>query len=367
MSTRALNQSSPRQLFAAEVVTLTVLTKDAHGSDSKTRVVLDAVKELEQRLTTFLEADPELATACDLVQGGRSQPAVLLGLLRCEDELSQLLPDDERLRVCIDTITTAGWPLKDLKLALDDAGYSEALLSFDDRMDADTIGAIRKGHRKQLSRLMKGSVARSTKLAMLGGSVLLSVVTVGAAAPAIGGFIGATFLGLSGAAATSAGLALLGGGSLASGGLGMAGGIVLVKLGTSGVYKGATRAAIQIARSSRTAFIAQLATLHVYLRLAPATVEEMRETLAQLDELRSELVSERDLLRAGVSDSTFLSTSRGQADRRQSDPRALRRVEGCLRALDVELRELRGHRSKVAWVTRVPWGRAKDVYDLITH
>lgn len=205
----------------------------------------------------------------------------------------------------------------------------------------------------------------STAIAV--GSVAVSVVTVGTAAPAIGGFIGATFLGLSGAAATSAGLALLGGGSLASGGLGMAGGILLVKLGTSGLYRGASRAAIQIARSSRTAFIAQLATLHVYLRLAPATVEEMREALAQLDELRSELVSERDLLRAEVSDSTFVSTSHGEADRPPLDPRALRRVEGCLRALDVELRELRGHRSKVAWVTRVPWGRAKDVYDLVTH
>src|SRR5699024_7779034 len=46
-------------------------------------------------------------------------------------------------------------------------------------------------------------------------------------APAIGGAIG-TLGGLSGAAATSHGLALLGGGSLAAGGLGMAGGTAVV-------------------------------------------------------------------------------------------------------------------------------------------
>ncbi len=48
-----------------------------------------------------------------------------------------------------------------------------------------------------------------------------------AAAPAIGGFIG-VMGGLSGAAATSAGLALVGGGSLAAGGLGMAGGTAVI-------------------------------------------------------------------------------------------------------------------------------------------
>ena len=48
------------------------------------------------------------------------------------------------------------------------------------------------------------------------------------AAPAIGGAVGVLIGGYSGAAATSYGLALLGGGSLAAGGLGMAGGTVVV-------------------------------------------------------------------------------------------------------------------------------------------
>ena len=63
--------------------------------------------------------------------------------------------------------------------------------------------------------------------ATAGGLILWSG---GAASPAvayIGGWIGSS-MGLSGAAATNAGLALLGGGSIASGGLGMAGGTALL-------------------------------------------------------------------------------------------------------------------------------------------
>ena len=61
------------------------------------------------------------------------------------------------------------------------------------------------------------------------------VVTGGLAAPAIGTLVGTTFMGLSGAAATSAGLAALGGGALAAGGAGMAGGTLLVQAVAGGV------------------------------------------------------------------------------------------------------------------------------------
>ena len=56
------------------------------------------------------------------------------------------------------------------------------------------------------------------------GAVVVAVF----AAPAIGGLIGTYFLGLTGAAAVSAGLALLGGGAVAAGGFGMLGGTVLL-------------------------------------------------------------------------------------------------------------------------------------------
>lgn len=73
--------------------------------------------------------------------------------------------------------------------------------------------------------------AKITKV--VGGVVLGAIViapTAFLAAPAIGGAIGASALGgsLSGAAAVSHGLAMVGGGSLAAGGLGMAGGTVVI-------------------------------------------------------------------------------------------------------------------------------------------
>lgn len=79
------------------------------------------------------------------------------------------------------------------------------------------------------------NLSRVTKI--VGGS--LAVVALAApaaliAAPAIGGAVGSLVGGYSGAVASSYGLALLGGGPLAAGGLGMAGGTVVVTaLGTA--------------------------------------------------------------------------------------------------------------------------------------
>lgn len=73
------------------------------------------------------------------------------------------------------------------------------------------------------------NLSRASKL--VGGTLALVAVAAPAAlvaAPAIGGAVGTLVGGYSGAAATSYGLALLGGGSLAAGGLGMAGGTVVV-------------------------------------------------------------------------------------------------------------------------------------------
>ena len=63
----------------------------------------------------------------------------------------------------------------------------------------------------------------------------LCIITGGLAAPAIGAALGSSVLGLSGAAATSAGLATIGGGSLAAGGLGMAGGTAIISAVAGGV------------------------------------------------------------------------------------------------------------------------------------
>lgn len=87
-------------------------------------------------------------------------------------------------------------------------------------------------------------------LACLGGGALC-VVTGGLAAPAIGAAIGTTFMGLSGAAATSAGLAAIGGGSLAAGGLGMAGGTAIISAIVGGVGTVATAIATTAAEGAK--------------------------------------------------------------------------------------------------------------------
>lgn len=61
----------------------------------------------------------------------------------------------------------------------------------------------------------------------IGGAAVIAPLAL-AAAPAVGGAIGTSLLGYSGAAATNAGLAALGGGALAAGGAGMAGGVAVV-------------------------------------------------------------------------------------------------------------------------------------------
>ena len=75
-------------------------------------------------------------------------------------------------------------------------------------------------------------IALVTGGTVAGGAICF--VTAGAAAPAVGAFIGSTFMGLSGAAATSAGLAAVGGGALAAGGGGMAAGTAIITTSLTG-------------------------------------------------------------------------------------------------------------------------------------
>lgn len=75
----------------------------------------------------------------------------------------------------------------------------------------------------------KANLSRASKLAGAAiSAVAIATPAALAAAPAIGGAVGTLVGGYSGAAATSYGLALLGGGALAAGGLGMAGGALAV-------------------------------------------------------------------------------------------------------------------------------------------
>lgn len=75
----------------------------------------------------------------------------------------------------------------------------------------------------------KPNYAKHTRVGLLAALGVATVATAGfAAAEAIGGAVGSLVGGYTGAAATSYGLALLGGGSIASGGLGMVGGTAVI-------------------------------------------------------------------------------------------------------------------------------------------
>ena len=82
---------------------------------------------------------------------------------------------------------------------------------------------------RELREFRAANVGRAAKLAATGATALVLGAAGGwVAAPMLGSAYGTTILGLSGAAAHNAGLAALGFGSLASGGLGMAGGSMVV-------------------------------------------------------------------------------------------------------------------------------------------
>ncbi|ROQ64945.1 uncharacterized protein DUF726 [Rathayibacter sp. PhB152] len=99
-------------------------------------------------------------------------------------------------------------------------GFEKAQGSFGELHDYEDFLKYEKPDLDAISRIAVGSVVA------LGVAAPLALV----AAPAIGGALGSlgVFGGLSGAAASSHGLALLGGGTLAAGGLGMAGGTAVV-------------------------------------------------------------------------------------------------------------------------------------------
>ena len=85
------------------------------------------------------------------------------------------------------------------------------------------------------------TLIRRPRLGAVSKGILVSLTGVTAttlAAPAIGTAIGVHLLGLSGAAATSAGLAVAGGGSVVSGGLGMAGGTAIISAAGSAAVVG---------------------------------------------------------------------------------------------------------------------------------
>jgi hypothetical protein len=139
---------------------------------------------------------------------------------------------------------------------------------------ADRLSALQPGDLAAVTReyaavsraLARRDVRWGRVAAVSVAGLALGVVTMGAAAPLIGAAVGGSF-GLSGAAATSAGLAALGGGSVAAGGFGMAGGTALLA-GIGGLgAAGAAAAGSRFSGWSAAQVVAEAVKLDVVTRL----------------------------------------------------------------------------------------------------
>jgi len=121
------------------------------------------------------------------------------------------------------------------------------------------------------------------------------------AAPHIGAAIGVYVLGLQGAAATSAGLAALGFGSVAVGGFGMAGGTLIVGVLTGAVGGGTSllASASSVKSNSELESLKLQISLDIMLDLPRATyeankiIETINQHLSKLDAEIKNLVSDR--------------------------------------------------------------------------
>jgi hypothetical protein len=110
------------------------------------------------------------------------------------------------------------------------------------RLNAEAADRLLDRLEKSNNALSRTGPGAPAIAALMAGGLVVGAATGGLAAPAVGNAVGQSVLGLAGAAATNAGLALLGGGSLAAGGFGMAGGTAVVASGLGAVTAGAAGA-----------------------------------------------------------------------------------------------------------------------------
>jgi len=261
------------------------------------------------------------------------------------------LTDADVRFVLLEAVTSTAWPANLPWVEDRDALVAEAAALLDPAVEADEIAWISNTCRSTVKRLQRDATSPSAQAAQVVVAAALSAATAGAA-PAFGAFIGTHFLGLSGAAATSAGLALLGGGSLASGGFGMAGGAFVLHLGVGAATSGGRQVLTHLVSSSPDAFIEALARLDLLVVMDP---DRQPGTIAALEGVRADLEAELDAVRPddraarrtrmtmtlldGVTRPTRFREAAREAAR--EIPAEERRLARALRAVDHELRHLR--------------------------
>lgn len=273
------------------------------------------------------------------------------------------LGEDDVTLAMLDLSVSTDWPTK-VAWAIE---RNEALVAgaalIDDSILPEHLAHLRTRHQLALTRLRKDSVSPSMQAtlgAVLAGAALMS----GGISQAVGTAVGTHILGYSGAAATSAGLAMLGGGSLAAGGFGMAGGTWLVSEAARAVGRTSVSLAARVALESTAALLKELAKLDVTAELLP---HRKGGIVAGLRRLEGELQSELEALRPHDLKGRRIRTAKavgkllvptkqieGFTDlRRDFPPSAERNAAAACRAVDFEIRHLQASNAE-RWAYKVP-------------
>ncbi|WP_087560551.1 hypothetical protein [Rhodococcus sp. NCIMB 12038] len=193
----------------------------------KAAVLGDAVAGFRQVAAEDRSDRPDWLTPL-LVDIGTQMDAAADAIAAQGRRLPQCFGSRERsLLLLVDLILFDPWPAKTSWHTATHRAALEALADEFPNLDRTDLDRMREEHKLLLRRLRRKGVHWG-KVAVIGAAGLAAgVATGGWAAPAIGAAIGSA-AGLTGAAATSAGLATLGGGAIAAGGFGIAGGTALV-------------------------------------------------------------------------------------------------------------------------------------------
>ncbi|MDL5160018.1 hypothetical protein [Actinomycetospora termitidis] len=221
-------------LAIVELLQLRLMTKDVEAERAVERRAkkLDTRDETADRLASILAVAPPGASSwrLELTESLRERTTIEARevLARSGRTASAHIKGrEDALCVLVALATSSPWPdglawvpaarirvLQDVASELDDAGQAD-------------VEAIEHELGKLLRTMKREQIPWGRVAAAGAAGVVLGAVTMGYAAPMVGAALGGA-MGLSGAAATSAGLAALGGGSLAVGGFGMAGGAAFV-------------------------------------------------------------------------------------------------------------------------------------------
>lgn len=265
---------SSRELVTLHALRLQMMESDLsrerkEANTERKRAVLD---QFHREFLAAFDASGGEPPAADLFAAGTA--ADLAGAVHLRSRAMILL---------IDLMTFNPWPvnLGWAKGAREDALQSAAdMLAGVSQSDFDAATAEFEALLRQLKRksIKWGRVAAATAVGLGAG-----VLTAGWAAPVVGGAIGAS-LGLTGAAATSAGLALLGGGSLAAGGFGVFGGTILIT-GVGGAFvAGAAGATARFSRVGAAQVMADAIKMDLLAKLVIADSEDRDQKLRRVAE-----------------------------------------------------------------------------------